>query len=181
MNASTDRACAVVGEFRKAEDVVRAVRQLRDEGFRRWEVYAPAPLEELVELAPPRRGRYITAIMVAGAVMGACFGYFIQYWGSVLSYPLNVGGRPYNGWPGLVPSAWEVCALFTVYAGFFAFLAFCRLPRLYHPIFAVERFERASQDRFFVCLPVADDPGSAERARRIMSDHAAVGISEIEP
>jgi len=171
--------CRLLAEFATAEDLLRAVRALEAAGFRHGEAYGPAPLDELDELVPPRRGRGITAVMACGALLGACFGYFIQYWGSVLGYPLNVGGRPFNGWPGFVPAAWEICALFTVWFGFFAFVAFCRLPRLYHPIFGVPGFERATQDRFFICVEATDALYRPDRLHRIFGRCSALSVSEV--
>jgi len=132
----------MVAEFPTTADVIAAAKRLKSSGFTEWDVYGPAPIAEIEEIVPTRRGLSITVIMVAAAVAGAVLGYFIQYWAHVINYPLNVGGRPYHGWPGFVPVAWEVCALFTVYAGFFAFLASCRLSKLYHPIFSARSEER---------------------------------------
>ena len=169
----------LVGEFRTPEDAVAVARELREADFTRWDLYAPAPLEDLEDAVPTRRGVIVTAVMFAAAIAGACWGYFIQYWDAVIGFPINVGGRPLNGWPGFVPSAWEICALFTVYFGFFAFLATTRLPRLHHPIFAAPRFDRASQDRFFVGVEAADERYDASRVREIFARHGLVEAAEI--
>lgn len=168
----------LIAEFRTAREVGAAARELRERGFRRWDLYGPAPIDELIELVPTRRGRRLTALMVAAAIAGALIGYFMQYW-SALAYPINVGGRPYNGWPGFVPSAWEVCALFVVYAGFFGFFVACRLPRLADPLFAVPGFERASQDHFFICMEPVDARPVAEGLRALFERHGAVRVTEV--
>jgi hypothetical protein len=177
---SARQAYGLVGEFESAEQVIAATRALRSEGFSYWEIYGPAPIEEIDREVPTRRGTVITAIMVLAAVIGACVGYFFQYWGAVLDYPLNVGGRPYNSWPGFVPCAWEICALFTVYFGFFAFFISCGLSRLYHPIFAAPDFERASQDRFFIGIEAANSGYDAARLRSLLARQGAIQVSEIE-
>lgn len=169
----------LIGEFRTSEAAAAVARELQEAGFVRWDVYGPAPLEDIGRATPTRRGRVITAIMFAGAIAGACWGYFLQYWDAVIDFPINVGGRPLNGWPGFVPSAWEICALFTVYFGFFAFLGTCRLPRLHQPIFAAPRFERATQDRFFVCVEAADAKYDAARLREIFAGHGVIETSEV--
>lgn len=179
MSTSARQIYGLVGEFRSAEQVVEAARALRTAGFERWDVYGPAPMDEIEALVPTRRGLYITAVMVAAGVIGACVGYFYQYWDAVLSYPINVGGRPFNSWPGFVPSAWELCALFTVYAGFFAFLVTCRLSNLYHPIFSAPDFERATQDRLFICVEAADRAYAHERIRDIFEQHGALCVAEV--
>jgi ActD protein len=169
----------MVAEFPASAEAIAAARRLKSNGFIKWDLYGPAPIAEIEEIVPTRRGLYITIIMVIAAVAGAVLGYFIQYWAHVISYPINVGGRPYNGWPGFVPVAWEVCALFTVYAGFFAFLVSCRLSRLYHPIFSASSFERASQDRFFLCVEAADPHYQAERLRWLFERYGAVCVDEV--
>lgn len=169
----------LVGEFRTPEEAAAVARELRAAGFTRWDVYGPAPLEDIEEAVPTRRGVVVTLVMFAAAIAGACWGYFIQYWDAVIDFPINVGGRPLNGWPGFVPSAWEICALFTVYFGFFAFLATSRLPRLHHPVFAAPRFDRASQDRFFVAVEAADERYDAARVRDIFARHGVVEAAEV--
>ncbi|HJS91680.1 MAG TPA: DUF3341 domain-containing protein [Steroidobacteraceae bacterium] len=169
----------LMGEFRTTAEAAAVARELRAAGFTRWDVYGPAPLEEIEHATPTRRGILITAIMFAAAIVGACWGYFLQYWDAVIDFPINVGGRPLDGWPGFVPSAWEICALFTVYGGFLAFLITCRLPRLHHPLFAAPHFERATQDRFFVCVEAADAQYEAARVGEIFTRHGVIETSEV--
>ncbi len=181
MTTTSGNVFGIVGEFRTAQAAIGAARALKEQGYRHWDVFSPAPIEGLEELIPSRGPRSLIAIMVGAAVCGACVGYFIQWWSAVLDYPLNVAGHPYNGWPGFVPSAWEVCALFAVYAGFFGFLIACRLPKLYHPIFAAPDFERASQDRFFVCVEATDPRYDRDRISELLGQHGGLGIAEIRP
>lgn len=178
---SARQAYGVVAEFGSTEAVIAAARALRNDGIELWEIYGPAPIEEIGREVSTRRGRVITAVMVLAAVVGACVGYFFQYWGAVLDYPLNVGGRPYNSWPGFVPTAWEICAVFTVYFGFFAFFVSCGLSRLYHPIFAAPGFERASQDRFFLSIEAADKRYDAKRLHALLVREGAIQVSEVAP
>jgi hypothetical protein len=178
--SATDPApYGTVGEFSAAEQVIGAARQLQSDGFRHWDIYGPAPIEEIEERVPSRRGIYITAVMVVAAIVGACVGYFFQYWDAVLSFPINVGGHPFNSWPGFIPSAWEICAVFTVYSGFFAFWASCGLSRLDHPLFAAPNFERASQDRFFICVEATAENYDSRRIRDVFGRHGALRVSEI--
>jgi MFS family permease len=179
MSSGSAHIYGMVAEFLTSADVIAAARRLKSNGFTEWDVYGPAPIAEIEEVVPTRRGLYITIIMVVAAVGGAVLGYFIQYWAHAINYPLNVGGRPYNGWPGFVPVAWEVCALFTVYAGFFAFVVLCRLPRLYHPIFSAPSFDRASQDRFVLCVEASDPHYQADRLRWLFERYGAVRVDEV--
>ena len=75
--------------------------------------------------------------------------------------------------------AWEVCALFTVYFGFFGFLVFCRLPRLHHPVFNATGFERATQDRFFLCIEASDAEYDPERLRKLLERQGALRVEAV--
>ena len=176
---SARRAYGLVAEFGSTGAVIAATRALRNDGIELWEIYGPAPIEEIGRQGIGAPGQSHHGGHGARGRGGACVGYFLQYWGAVLDYPLNVGGRPYNGWPGFVPTAWEICALFTVYFGFFAFFVSCGLSRLYHPIFATPGFERASQDRFFLAVEATDKRYDAKRLHSLLAREGAIQVSEV--
>jgi hypothetical protein len=176
---SERRQFGIIGVFATPGAIMDAARQLRSLGFRAVEAYTPYPVEGLDEIMSPRRRPWLPLLIFAGGVAGAVFGYFIQYWDEVLSYPINVGGRPHNSWPAFIVSAFEFSVLFAVAAGFFALLAFCRLPRLYHPIFSADEFERASRDRFVLCVAAEDPSFEPHRIRRIFERHSAERVAEV--
>jgi hypothetical protein len=68
-----------------------------------------------------------------------------------------VGGRPLDSWPADVPATLIVAILWAGFATLIGLLVILRLPRLHHPVFAVPGFERASEDRFFLCI-LSEDP-----------------------
>ena len=169
----------IVGVFATPEGVRDAAAQLHSLGFRAVEAYTPYPVEGVGELLHPGRKRFLPALMCVGAIFGAGWGYFIQYWGEALDYPLNVGGRPYNSWPAFIVGTFEFMLLVTVAAGMFGLLAASRLPRLYHPIFNAEAFERASRDRFLLCVEARDPGFEPNTIRRVFDAHGAESIAEV--
>lgn len=169
----------IVGVFATPDGISRAGRQLRDMGFRRVEAYTPYPVEGLDEMLRPRRGALLPLLMFAAAVVGAGCGYFIQYWDEALNYPLNVGGRPFNSWPAFIVGTFEVMLLFAIAGGFFALLAACRLPLLYHPVFEASEFPRASRDRFVLCVEAGDPNFEPELIRRVLARLGAESIEEV--
>jgi len=171
----------LVGQFAEPGPVAALAHELRDRGFRRFDVYSPLPLPELDDVLPRRPVVLLTLIMAGAAFAGAMLGYLMQHEIAAVLYPINIGGRPVESWPAFVPTAWETCALFVVYGGFAALLVFCRLPRLYHPIFAAASFERASQDRIFLCVEARDPRFDAVELTRLFAAHRALGIAEVAP
>jgi hypothetical protein len=58
-------------------------------------------------------------------------------------------------------------------------LVLCRLPRLHHPLFAVPGFERASVDRFFLCIKAADPRFDVEATRSFLDELGARTVQEV--
>ena len=169
----------IIGVFAAPEPLQEAATQLRALGFAAVETYSPYPVEGLGETLHPGRKVFLPLLMFAAALAGGAGGYFIQYWGEAIDYPLNVGGRPYNSWPAFIVGAFEFMLLVTVAAGLFGLLAASRLPRLYHPIFNAEEFARASQDRFVLCVEASDPGYEPATIRRIFERHGAERVEEV--
>ncbi len=169
----------IIGEFRTPDAVRNAAAHLRQSGFRALEAYSPYPVEGLDQIIQPRRRPFLPLLMFAAAVIGAGWGYWIQYWDEALNYPLNVGGRPYNSWPAFIVGAFEFMLLVTIAAGFFGMLAVSQLPRLYHPVFAAKAFERASSDRFVICVEATDPRFEVASIRTLFERLGAERIEEV--
>src|SRR5437868_1055242 len=80
----------------------------------------------------------------------------MQVYVIAISYPLNIGGRPIHSWPAFIPITFELTVLAAALTAFIAVFVVSGLPRLHHPLFGLPQFERASQDRFFLCIEARD-------------------------
>jgi Protein of unknown function (DUF3341) len=171
------RQVALLAEFDSAEQLLAAVRQVRTRAHASMiEAYSPFPIEGLTELLGARPSR-IPLGMLLGAIAGGAGTYALEWYAAVIDYPLNVGGRPLASWPAFLPPAIEMTILGAAVVGTLTMLLGNRLPRLYHPLFAVPAFERASGDRFFLLLhPAADDPGDS---RVLLQSLAPVSLTEV--
>jgi len=176
---SEPRLYGIVGEFPTPDGVIAASRELRETGLRHIDTYTPYPVEQLDAVLETRRPLGVALVTIAGALFGAISATFVQYWAAVIDYPLNIGGRPLNSWPAFTVSSFEVTLLFAIAGGFIALLAFGRLPRLYHPVFAAADFARASQDRFFLSVEARDARFDPVIVRAILERHGAAPIDEV--
>lgn len=170
----------VVGRFHDGEALVKAVRQARAQGYRNLEAYAPLPVEGLAE-ALDYEPLPIPALILMGGVLGALGMYFIQFYSAMIDYPFNIGGRPYNSWPGFLFVGIEMTLLGAACFGIFGMLRLNKLPSLYHPIFDAPDFERASCDGFFLCLRHDDPAFETARAEALLRELGALrveGLSE---
>jgi hypothetical protein len=169
----------IIAVFRTPDQVTSAATELHQSGYRAFEVYTPYAVEGLDRIVDPGSKTFLPLLMFAGAVLGAALAYWIQYWDEAVNYPLNVGGRPYNSWPAFAVSTFEFMLLAAVTAGFLGMLAASGLPRLYHPIFEARAFERASRDRFVICIEAADPRFNAASINTLFEELGAERIEEV--
>jgi hypothetical protein len=161
--------------FETPEALVDAVKALREAGYTHIEAYTPFPLEALDEALDIRSNAVPLATFVGGAI-GAIGMLVMQYIAAVIHYPIRVGGRPFASWPAFIPPALEITFLLAALGGVLAMLIGNRLPKFYHPVFHVERFERASQDAFVL---VVRAERVEERLRSLLQGLGAVQVDEV--
>jgi len=169
----------LMAEFESPDDLIGAAKQAYEAGYRKMEGYTPFPVEGLAEAIgiPGTRLQYIILI---GGILGAITGFGLQYYASVIDYPLNVGGRPFNSWPAFIPVTFELTILFAALAAVFGMLGLNGLPQPYHPVFNEPRFELASNDRFFLCIEADDPKFELAQTRQFLEELKAAHISEVD-
>ena len=167
----------VMAEFERPEALIRSVKAAREAGYTRLEAFGPFPIPEVAKALGVRTGALLWIALAAG-IAGAAAQYGSQYWMNAVDYPLNVGGRPLHSWPTFLPATVIVAILWAGAATILALLITLRLPRLHHPVFATPGFERASDDRFFLCI-LGDDPNfDAARAHAFLSELEPLAVRE---
>jgi hypothetical protein len=152
----TQQAYGIMAEFKSPEALMEAVRAAKRAGYTKLDAFSPFPLADLAKELGIRTSVIPWIASVAG-LLGAAIQYWSQYWMNAVDYPLNVGGRPLHSWPAFMPASLIVAILWAGAATLIGLLLILRLPRLHHPVFAFPGFERASEDRFFLCI-LQDDP-----------------------
>ncbi len=148
----------LLGEFDSSDVCARAITALRARGYSNLDAYMPYAARNIEEALALPKSPLPKWVLLFGLI-GAGVAYLILWWTQNVDFPLDVGGHPTNAVPAYVGITFETTVLFAAGAAFFGVLRFCRLPRLWHPSFEVEGFERASVDRFFVVVDAAARPG----------------------
>ena len=169
----------VVAEFANPTALVAATKRARDEGYSRFEAYTPFPVEELSETIPVRYP-VLPLVVLIGGLIGGLGAFSMMYYASVISYPLNIGGRPLDSWPSFIPITFELTVLGAAFAAVFGVLALSSLPMPYHPLFNVKEFARASQDRFFLCVEANDPKFDLEATTKFLVSLDALGVSHVD-
>jgi len=164
----------ILGSFAREEDVVAATEAARERGLTVLDVYTPYAvhgLDRAMGLEPSRLPWVCFLLGLAGAGLKVWF----EYWASAVSWPVNVGGKPWNSLPAFVPITFEVMVLFAGVSTVVAFLWVAdlrpwRRARLPHPA--------VTDDRFVLLLAVTNAAIPVGSITQLLELHHALEIQE---
>jgi hypothetical protein len=148
-----------------------------ERGYTRIEAYTPFPVDELDEII--RRRNWLPLIVLLCGATGTLTGWLLPTYIAVWDYPINVGGRPLNSWPAFVVIMFELTVLFAALGAFFGTLIVNGFPAPYHPLGNVPGFERASQDRFFLCIEARDPEFDRDGAAWLLSTLSPERVEDV--
>lgn len=169
----------LIAEFEHAGDVVDAARRSREAGYRRMDAYSPFPVDGLSD-ALGHRDEYVPIIMLVGGILGLALGFGFLYYCMVITYPLNIGGRPAYSWPFYIPITFECTVLLAALSGVVGMFALNGLPMPYHPVFDAPHFDRATSRSFFLCIEATDPSFDVEQTRRFLESLKPLQVTEVE-
>ena len=104
------RGRLIVSVFEREADVIQATAAARKQGLEIADVFGPYAshgLDRALGLRPTRLPWVCFLLGLSGAVTMAAF----QYWATAVSWPINVGGKPWNSLPAFVPVTFEIMVL----------------------------------------------------------------------
>ncbi|MGA7917707.1 MAG: DUF3341 domain-containing protein [Candidatus Acidiferrales bacterium] len=169
----------LLAEFETPEELLAAAQRTHDAGYKSIDAFSPLPIEGLAE-AVGFHGTVLPVVVFIGGLLGGCTGFFMQWYANVISYPLNIAGKPHNSWPAFIPITFELTILGAALFCVFGLLAMNGLPTPYHPVFNVARFALASNDRFFLVVKKRDKKFDLARTKTFLESLHPHGVFEVE-
>lgn len=93
-------AKTVVGIFNDEETLIDAIQKVKAKGLSIEEVYTPYPVFEVLELVGKKSRirivAYFYGLLAALSILG------FLYFTSVINWPINYGGKPFNSFPSFI-------------------------------------------------------------------------------
>lgn len=166
---SGNKVYGMGAEYPSAAALYEAAKQVRDAGYKRWDVHSPFPIHGMDEAMGLGKS-WLSAPVLIGGITGLLTATILTFGPSWFIYPLVVHGKPYN-WktvPAFFPIMFELTVLFAAFTCFFSMLIMNGLPRWYHPIFNWDRFSRATNDGFFLVIEARDPRFTENEARQLL-------------
>ncbi len=168
----------LMAEFDNAEAVVEAAQKTYAAGYRKIDAYSPFPIEGLWE-AIGFHNNGVATVCLLGGLLGGTSAYLLQWWINTISYPVNIGGRPYHSWPAFIIVTFEMTILFGGLSAVFGMLALNGLPQPYHPVFNVERFSAVTRDKFFIVIFSSDAKYDPAETRQFLQSLHPTTVMEV--
>lgn len=98
------------GLYDDERKLVDAVDAFHAAGIEILDVVSPYPIHGIDDKLGIPRSR-LTLVCLIGGMIGLSIGIWFQYWSSVTSWPLNVGGKPFDSLPAFIPVGFEMTVL----------------------------------------------------------------------
>jgi hypothetical protein len=178
MHAETLPIYGVMAEFQTPDEYVAALRKVRAAGYTKFDGYSPLPVHGASEAMDLPRNP-VSFMVLCGGLAGLAGGAALATWVSMVAYPVNIGGRPLFSWPAFIPPVFETTVLLASLTAVFGMFALNGLPTLYHPVWNVPAFARASSDRFFVCIEAVDPKFDLGTVKSFLAGLGSSEVSEV--
>jgi hypothetical protein len=169
----------LMAEFDTTTEIVVAAEKMRDAGFTETDAFSPFPIHEMDEALGIKR-TILPYLVFAGGVSGLLLGLGLQYFTHVIEYPIIVGGRPHFSLPAFIPPAYELTILLASFAAVLGMLFLNGLPKPYHPVFNVPRFNLATREKFFLLVKKSDPRFEYTETRAFMEGLNTQGVFDVD-
>ncbi|MBL8148802.1 MAG: DUF3341 domain-containing protein [Blastocatellia bacterium] len=169
----------VLAHFDTPEALLKAVRKVRENGYTRFDTHTPFPIHGLDPAMGMSRSK-LPYLVFCGGLGGVATALLLQWWTGAVDYPLFIGGKPFFAIEFATPVTFELMVLFSAFTTVFGMLILNGLPCLYHPLFTVKSFERASDDSFCISIEAKDDRFDKKRTVEFLQSLGSSGIELVE-
>jgi hypothetical protein len=164
-----------VATFAEEKQLLGAVQASREKNLLIADVFTPYAvhgLDQAMDLPPTRLPWACFGFGLFGAVFALCF----QFWSMTRSWPMDVGGKPWNSIPAYVPVTFEVMVLMAGVGVFLAFLLRCRLLPGRRPGF----IQGLTSEQFVLVLDATAETFDWQAAQHLCNEFDAIHAEERE-
>lgn len=168
---STERY--LVGVYDDDDEVVAAVKEVKNSGIKIEEVYTPFPIHGLDVALGHARTRIPIAAFMFGCLGLTCIVSLMSYT-MYFDWPMIIGGKDYFALPDFIPIAFEGTVLFTAFGMVTTFLVSNSLwpgkkPRTFDL--------RSTDDKFIMAVNMANNRKSESEIETILRASGAIEVN----
>ena len=176
MSRESNNIFGTLAEFENPLDLLKAAEKVRDAGYKNFDCHSPFPIHGMDEAMGLSRSP-LGWIVGISALIGGSFAIWLQWWTGVVAYPLVIAGKPFFSYQAYLPVGFGLAVLFGAFAAFIGMLALNKLPQPWHPVFFSDRFEKMSNDGFFISIESDDVKYDSSATLEFLKQ---IGASQVE-
>jgi hypothetical protein len=165
-------------EFDAVDTLLAACRRVRDAGYTKTDAFTPFPVHG-IDKALGIKPTGLPWIALACGLMGTTIGLVMQVWMNTFDYPYIISGKPFFSMPAFIPVSFELTILLASFGAFFGMLALNGLPKFSNPMFTDPRFDRATDDKFFLFIDAADSRFNHSGVTKLLGDLGGGHIQDV--
>ena len=177
--AAPPKSCGWMAEYDDENKLMEACRKVRDSGYTRTDAFTPFPVHGIDEALGIKPTVLPWFTFCAGAT-GTTVALTMQWFMNAYDYPYIISGKPFASWPAFIPVTFELTVLFSAFMTVFAMLGLNGLPKFSNPVFTNPKFDRATDDRFFLWIDSKDKYFNAEKVKSLLAETGAVEVEEVK-
>lgn len=152
------------------------LRGALNSGLKPLETLTPFEVDDFIDRFHPKRD-WVRIAGLCGGITGLVSAFFMEWYASTVSAPLEIGGRPLNSWPAFIPVTFVLtilCSALSVLGGWIIRL---KLPWLSHPAFEAMDFSRKE---FGLLMEGPAHPAECDELKTRLRKMGATRIEEVE-
>ncbi|MCC9600111.1 DUF3341 domain-containing protein [Stieleria sp. JC731] len=168
----------MMAEFTTVDSLLSACRRIRDAGYTKTDAFTPFPVHG-IDKALGIKPTILPWICFFAGLTGTCIALTMEIWMNGIDYKYIISGKPFVSLPAFIPVAFELTILLASFGAFFGMWALNGLPRFSNPMFTDPRFDRATDDRFFLYIDSKDERYDSAGVRSLLADTGSDYINEV--
>ncbi len=183
--AQTTKLIGLVAQFDESDALVHAAEKARLDGYTAIDAYSPFPVHGIDPALGIRRTRlpfFVLTVAIIACVVGLGMQYYTNKRDDSPLFPgyaFQISGKPLFSLPANIPVTYEIIVLGSCLATFFGMWILNSLPRLSNPLHRVERFKRATNDKFFLAIESRDPKFNHAHTESQLKGWGAVAVDEV--
>lgn len=174
----SSRPYGLLAEYDGPDQLIAAAKHVNAAGYTRWDCYSPFPVHG-IDPAMGIQKTKLPYIVVCAGLTGCATALVMQWWTNAVDYPWIVSGKPLFGVPANIPITFELTVLFSALTTFFSMLLLNGLPKHSSPLDYVKRFDRASDDKFFIVIESEDPKYDEAQTQALFQKTHATAVESV--
>lgn len=167
-----------MAEFSDEHRLLEAARKVRDSGYTDTDAFTPFPvhgIDEALGIKPTK----LPFIVLCCGLTGLSLALLMQWWTNGVDYQYIISAKPMGITPASIPVAFEMTILFSAFSTFLGMLALNGLPKFSNPVFTNPRFDRATDDKFFLYVSAKDKYYNRDSVKSLLAGTNPEHLEEV--